>query len=163
MKVGDVILSLRDIKRFKSKFQTGPNDECWIYTGATVRGYVQLRTTGTPPRMVRVHRISYTLYVGPIPEGVQVLHDCDVRNCVNPRHLFLGSHTDNMKDMVSKGRQNHGETHGRAKLTTKQVLAIRKRYKPGHPKNGKRALSIEFGVTPTHLRSIITNKYWRTL
>ena len=77
-------------------------DGCWLWTGATASyGYGKMMLDG---ETVRAHRAAYLLLVGPIPDGLYVLHRCDVRRCVNPAHLFLGTPSDNTKDMLAKGR-----------------------------------------------------------
>ena len=70
------------------------------------------------------HRFSYTLHIGPIPEGMLVLHRCDTPPCANPKHLFLGTHWDNSQDVASKGR-SLGKTGPKTKLTQAQIDYIR--------------------------------------
>jgi len=93
--------------RFEQKYITEPNTGCWIWIAAlNNRGYGIIgrgaRQDGPEP----AHRISWELAYGPIPEGLHVLHKCDNPPCVNPHHLFLGTHGDNMRDSVIKGRAN---------------------------------------------------------
>ena len=75
---------------------------CWLWTGSVHKsGYGQFRYMGkTQP----AHRVSYELFVGPIPEGLDVLHSCDERRCVNPAHLRPGTDLDNSRDKVERGR-----------------------------------------------------------
>ena len=97
---------------------------CHLWTGRkTDRGYGIIWKDGKP---MRAHRFSWEFWFGPIPAGEHVLHRCDVRNCVNPDHLFLGTHQDNMKDMAKKGRSKpqRGSSSNFAKLTEQDALAV---------------------------------------
>lgn len=91
--------------RFWEKVERQGPDECWPWTGATRSGYGALWIDGV---LQRAHRVSWVLNVGPIPKGQHVLHRCDNPPCVNPTHLFLGSHADNMADKAAKGRVRSG-------------------------------------------------------
>lgn len=81
--------------------------ECWLWTSyINPCGYGQFQETSY--RSERSHRVAWRIVNGPIPDGMFVLHRCDVRRCVNPAHLFLGTNDDNMADKVAKGRQARG-------------------------------------------------------
>lgn|SRR5215472_17861839 len=86
---------------------------CWLWTGYRAKaekgklGYGRCSPRSFPEYMA--HRCAWHLVNGPIPKGLQVLHKCDVPNCVRPDHLFLGTHTDNMRDCNSKGRRTRGK------------------------------------------------------
>lgn len=79
---------------------------CHEWTGHTTEGYGGLNING---KGYRAHRVSYRFFVGPIPDGLMVLHKCDNTRCVNPEHLFVGTARDNVHDMISKGRDSFGE------------------------------------------------------
>lgn len=88
-------------ERFHDKYIPEPNSGCWLWiANANRTGYGCLSDS----KQRLAHRISWEIHRGPIPEGLYVLHKCDVPICVNPEHLFLGTHQDNMDDMVRKGR-----------------------------------------------------------
>lgn len=108
--------------RFKEKVSE-KDSGCHEWTGCVVyNGYGQIHVNG---RTEYAHRIAWLLAHGAIPKHLYVLHRCDNRKCVNPKHLFLGTFYDNMDDMVTKVRQAHGEKNGHAKLSAKDVRAIR--------------------------------------
>lgn len=93
-------ITLDDIKRFETKFLKYKS--CWEYTGGigtTGRGMFWLNG-----KTEKAHRVSWMIYKGEIPKGLLVCHKCDNGKCVNPEHLFLGTHKDNTQDMMRKGR-----------------------------------------------------------
>lgn len=147
--------------RFWSKVdRSGGPDACWLWT-ATVKstGYGEIKYRGVH---WGAHRLAYVLEVGPIPDGMWVLHRCDNRRCVNPAHLFLGTHTDNMRDASGKGRIRgfeSGENHPHAVLTADQVRAIRNLHAAG----GKTYSEIgrELGIAPELVRPIVLRRSWR--
>lgn len=81
------------------------SDECWLWTGTTsVRGYGKLIVSG---KQVQAHRFAYSLAHGAITPDQIVCHRCDTPLCVRVSHLFVGTHADNVRDMLAKGRQNN--------------------------------------------------------
>lgn len=129
-----------------------------------VKGYTRIRRNG---KQVLAHRAAYEDAFGPIPEGMLVCHKCDNRACVNPDHFFLGTHADNLRDMVEKNRQAKHELHGRSKLTEADVVYIRSVCKAGGSGRGKtqpfsqHGLARTFGVTPSLIGSIVSGRIWR--
>lgn len=130
-----------------------PEDVCWEWKGELRRGYGRFDK-------IPAHRYMYEKLVGPIPEGLQVLHKCDNRKCVNPAHLFVGTPLDNMQDKVAKGRQAKGETDGFAKLTEAQAREIKTLLKQGW-----KAIDIirQKGYTRNEVYMISSGNTWRWL
>lgn len=96
-------------ERFWEKVYKGEGEACWEWLGTRTRGYGMVWTR--PPgvrrgHMVLAHRVAWELANGAIPDGMDVLHRCDNPQCVRESHLFLGTHQDNMTDMVAKGRSH---------------------------------------------------------
>ena len=126
---------------------------CWVWTAVKDRkGYGKIKDRG---KMRQAHRVSYELHKGAIPDGAFVCHQCDNRACINHEHLFLGSHTDNMEDMKSKGRQQKGVRNCRAKLTEDDIVAIRAARGAPQPELAK-----AYGVSQSHISDIQTGKKW---
>lgn len=104
---------------------------CWLWNSAmTTRGYGQFYTYENgrdKPTRHQANRLAWELFRGPIPEGLFVCHTCDVRHCVNPEHLFLGTPKDNTQDMLKKSRG----VQCKPKLTLEQAEQIRQLYKTG--------------------------------
>jgi hypothetical protein len=123
---------------------------CWLWLGSLSKGYGHIRINGVHRK---ANRVSYELFIGPIPEGMDVLHKCDNPPCVRPDHFFPGTHTDNMKDCISKKRNAFGERHGRVKLTDEQVKEIRRVYSLGN--SSHQSLAEIFGVTDAQIGRII--------
>lgn len=140
--------------RLRSKTKIDPITGCWEWTASkTSSGYGKIFVTG---KLCGAHRVSYELRHGPIQSGMRVLHRCDNPACINPDHLFLGSDADNVADMISKGRQQRGYKHYRAKLSENDVRAIRSA-KNETPNN----LAKQFGVTASTISFIRSGKIWK--
>lgn len=151
-------------ERFMAKVQMIPIAGCWIWVGAEhVTGYGRFGMPGG--RVEFAHRASYQLFCGEIPRGIYVCHTCDVRMCVNPHHLFLGTASDNMKDASRKGRIKlpradqmlRGQMQPMSKLTNDQVRAIRA---SGETNN---SLAAKYGVDPSAISLVKNRKTYRSV
>lgn len=133
-------------------------ETCWLWTaGTNGRGYGIMGIT-RPRSTAYVHRLSYEHFHGPIPEGAEVAHACDVRRCVNPDHLSLMTHQENEADKSAKGRVPKGEGQWRAVLTEDDVRAIRRRVAAGERRN---AIAKEFGVGASNVEHIVARRRWK--
>ena len=151
-------------KSIKERIENGilmcPMSGCWLWSRHVDRhGYGQM-TLRDPKRTVTAHRASWITFRGPIPSGMCVLHKCDVRCCVNPSHLFLGTNRDNMDDMTAKGRRNEckdGEKHHNARLRNEDIIAIRQLRSQ---KMKIKDIAAQFGVRAHHVSDIVNRRYW---
>ena len=150
--------------RFTDKVNIHNDNDCWEWTGAKgFWGYGQYRWHR---KTWLAHRVAYILYNEvEIPEGLCVLHSCDNPSCVNPSHLWLGTHADNAADRDAKGRWNGGyegappgEAHGLSKLTEPEVLQIRALYITKQYTHSQ--LAKQFGVSGTQISRIINRQQW---
>ena len=133
---------------------------CWFYSGNGLYGKIRVIKNGKWNHQP-AHRFSWELHKGEIPKGLFVCHKCDVRHCVNPDHLFLGTLMDNTIDMVNKRRQARGEKIANAKLTEKEVRKIRKIYKWRDKEFGTYGLAKKFGTVNSTIHFIITRRTWK--
>lgn len=145
---------------------------CWIWRyGKTAHGYGVISVGG---QMTVAHRSSYVAFVGEIPPGQIVRHTCDVRACVNPAHLCVGTHADNMRDKKVRHRAPSGEEHHFRKhperaargersphtsLVTNDVLEIRRRYAE-EPQTTTATLAAVYGVTAASIKHIVHGESW---
>lgn len=132
---------------------------CWIWMAAKSGGYGSVGARG---KIRKAHRESYECLHGPgSADGMHVRHLCDVPACVNPAHLELGTHADNMRDKVDRGRQSRlpGEQHGRAKLTEGDVRTIRTAFGDGGVT--VTALARQFGVGRSAIGRIVRCESWK--
>lgn len=127
---------------------------CWIWLGSLSRiGYGSIKIDG---KTTKAHRASWIAHRGEIPAGLKVLHKCDVRCCINPDHLFIGTQADNVHDMISKGRRPsfRGVLNGRSKLNAEQVREIRA------ASGTNVAIARQFGVGKSMVSYIRNGSYW---
>ena len=142
--------------RFVAK--SDPSD-CWIWNGQIKKnGYGRFSYQGTP---IPAHRASYRISKGDIPEGLVIRHTCDVKRCVNPNHLIVGTPADNARDAVERGLYPRGEDQPRSKLTLRQVVEIRNialERNESHASIGRK-----FGISKAQVRRIVVRESWTGL
>lgn len=139
-------------ERFEDKIEKDRKTGCWNWLGGkTAEGYGYISIKG---RDKRAHRVSYQLFCEEIPEGKVICHTCDNRACVNPKHLFAGTHQENMKDMVNKGRSTKGTTNPNSKLTEDQVIAI------FSDTRMHKEIALEYDINKTYVSDIKAGRSW---
>lgn len=141
-------------KRFEKNIEPITETGCHLWTASCFKtGYGKINIDG---KIKKAHRVAWEIYCSPIPEGMNVLHSCDIQPCVNYHHLFLGTFKDNMTDMIKKNRQRHpnGEAN-HAKLTKEDVLKIRS--------DNRSCVKIanDYPVSETTINQIKLRKKWK--
>lgn len=146
-------------ERFYASYQINLSNNCWEWQKDIDRkGYGQIHSYRENKRVTLfAHRVSYELHKGTIPEKFLICHSCDNRKCVNPDHLWIGTQSDNMQDMIKKGRYNYGTKNRLSKLNHQQVLEIKNSRESG------RFLSKKFDVSEATIINIRKNRTWRHL
>jgi hypothetical protein len=150
------VLTPKLLDRFISKVEFV--DGHWLWTGTHTKSksgeYGQF---SLHDRKVLAHRLSYELFVGPVPPGCMVLHACNVSCCISPNHLRTVDHQQNMTDRRGSGRTARGEHQGRAKLdeaTVRAVLAA---------DGTSTSIGRRFGLSRSHVANIRAGRIWRHL
>ena len=128
---------------------------CIEWTGATSNGYGNINVGNNKWKLA--HRVAWELEHGAIEDGLWVLHSCDNPLCVNVRHLFLGTHADNMKDMSLKKRNRRGINHHWAKLFDDSIRDIRTRRASGE---SRKLIAEMYGISPGHVTRIVNREAW---
>lgn len=150
------------LEKFWSKVVSKSTDECWEWNGSKEKqgyGILNLRITG---KYLKAHRASWEIHFGEIPNNLCVCHKCDNRSCVNPSHLFLGIHQENMADMTVKKRYKNtkGELNGRSKLTKEQVVEILNMKNKGI---SQQKIANYYNVSQVRISMIFSGKSWKHL
>lgn len=168
--------SAQDIVRFWRSIIISPEpDGCWLWALVPSKAGYGMFVCGRKWKMLS-HRAAWLLATGEDPGRSFVCHRCDNPRCVNPNHLFLGTHTDNMRDMIAKGRNRNdirwawkkrrdpavfcGEWIPTSKLTASDVVEIRRRWAAGETQT---ALGREFGVTQAQISNVVRANHWKHL
>lgn len=152
------------LERFEAKYIPEPNSGCWLWTAYVhpKTGYGLFRKTEGGIGTEGAHRSSWKIHCGEITDGLHVLHKCDVRCCVNPAHLFLGTPLVNSHDAREKGRLRYtarrvlkGEEKSQAKLKSSDVNEIR------NSSETATSLALKFGVSFSLIARVRRNEAWK--
>lgn len=140
-----------EVAKFWSRVDAQNDFQCWIWFGRKNSAGYGRTTNGL------AHRIAYALISGPIPDGQVIRHRCDNPACCNPYHLEVGSHADNSKDCVERGRTATGQRNGRSRLSEDDVAYIR-----ANPDRATlKALAEKFGMAQSSIHYIRNGRSWK--
>jgi hypothetical protein len=149
----------KNVARFLKYVNKTPT--CWLWTGTfyTHLGKVTYGQSWLDGHRTSAHRVSYMLFVGPIPDGLDILHNCDVKACVNPEHIRPGTHQENIAEAFAKLPPGYFacENNGNARLNWDDIHAIRASRAAG---STQAAIAREYGVTESHISQILVGKKW---
>lgn len=173
----------QQVKKFWDRVDRRSKDQCWPWIGARDdRGYGRfLMGRNARPRHLFAHRFAYALaHRSAIPDGMSICHTCDNPSCVNPDHLWAGTHHENVLDMIRKGRAKYehfsgdahwmhrhpdlvprGERANKSSLTDDDIRLIRSVYIRGSRTHGATALGARFGVSNVAITNIVHRKTWK--
>lgn len=157
----------KDLHRFWEKVDDASFGRCWNWkAGLFTNGYGQFRLRN---KKMKAHRFAYLIYYGKIPKGKIICHHCDNPKCVNPHHLFVGTHKDNSVDREKKNRHPHkgvqqfGLSNPAAKINPLIVRTIRKYRRIGHTYSALQD-GIEFGfgirISKSQVANIVHKRSW---
>lgn len=152
------IVKLTPEEKFLSMHEVCPETGCWNWVkGTDTCGYGIFYPYGAAAPKIRAHRYSYMIHKGPIPEGLYVCHTCDNPGCVNPDHLWLGTHTENMRDKERKGRghDRSGSSNVKAKITEEIALEIY------NAEGTNKEIGARFGLDHQLVYRIRTKRMWK--
>lgn len=147
-----VNLSEKQIASFWNKVAITSKEECWLWLGCkNKRGYGSVRINYL---MLRANRVSYFIANGPFLDSLLICHRCDNPQCVNPNHLFSGTHTQNVRDMIEKGRDEY-----QSGLNPDKIRSIRALYSSGT--RTMQSICDQFGIAMGTCSFIINRKTWK--
>lgn len=149
-------------ERFMAKVSPCPITGCWWWTGGGhERGYGRIGRGRRDSGVASATHVALMIVGRPVPDGMFACHTCDNPACVNPAHLFAGTHIDNMRDMDAKGRRTIrcGESSPTSKLTEMQVRDMRSRF----DRFDNAAIGRNFGVSKETVRKIRAGLLWSTV
>ncbi len=140
------------LERFWEKVVIKSDDECWEWVGAKNQlGYGQFHYPYRGHQM-RAHRVSWIIAYHSDPGGLMVLHKCDNRSCVNPKHLYLGTQSDNMRDMSERYNGTLGKV---SRFTKDNIDHMKKLYEGGVT---QKLIALMYGISEGHVSNIITGR-----